>query len=174
MGFTLQRVLRRGSEKGVSRRCLEHPLREHDPLGVRPTQGLLCRAAIRKQELFLFARSHSREFTLIFCSSEACSRKWGQVSTSGPIRTVNRSFVCKNLRVSMWVYVYQLFSMFSKFLALSHHLPHPRKTRTTHLTDICSTSTTTSTTTATTTTTTTATTTTAPHKNPAAAWRHSG
>ena len=32
----LKRVLRRGSEQGVSRRCLEHPLGEHDPLGVRP------------------------------------------------------------------------------------------------------------------------------------------
>ena len=43
MGFTvkkrvLRRVLRRGSEKGVSRRCLETPLGECDPLGVRPTQ----------------------------------------------------------------------------------------------------------------------------------------
>ena len=40
MGFTvkkvLRRVLRRGSEKGVSRRCLERPLVEYAPLGVRP------------------------------------------------------------------------------------------------------------------------------------------
>ena len=37
MGFTvLRRVLRRGSEKGVSRRCLERPLGEYAPLGVRP------------------------------------------------------------------------------------------------------------------------------------------
>ena len=41
MGFTvkkrvLRRVLRKGSEKGVSRRCPERPLREYDPLGVRP------------------------------------------------------------------------------------------------------------------------------------------
>ena len=40
MGFTvkrvLRRVLRRGSEKGVSRRCLECPLGEYVPLGVRP------------------------------------------------------------------------------------------------------------------------------------------
>ena len=32
----LRRVLRRGSEKAVSRRCLERPLEEYDPLGVRP------------------------------------------------------------------------------------------------------------------------------------------
>ena len=32
----LGRVLRRGSEKGGSRRYLERPLREYDPLGVRP------------------------------------------------------------------------------------------------------------------------------------------
>ena len=31
-----RRVLRRGSEKGVSRRCLERPLGEQDPLGVAP------------------------------------------------------------------------------------------------------------------------------------------
>ena len=40
MAFTvkkvLRRVLRRGSEKGVSRRCQEHPLGEYDPLGMRP------------------------------------------------------------------------------------------------------------------------------------------
>ena len=40
MGFTvkgvLRRVLRRGSEKTVSRRCLERPLEEHAPSGVRP------------------------------------------------------------------------------------------------------------------------------------------
>ena len=40
MAFTVKRVLRRllrsASEKGVSRRCLERPLGEYDPLGVRP------------------------------------------------------------------------------------------------------------------------------------------
>ena len=47
MGFTVKRVLRRvlrrssekgsqGSEKGVSRRRLERPLGEYDPLGMRP------------------------------------------------------------------------------------------------------------------------------------------
>ena len=45
MGFTvkrvLRRVLRRGSEKGVSRRCLERPLGEYAPLGVRPSFGPL-------------------------------------------------------------------------------------------------------------------------------------
>ena len=44
MGLTvkmvLRRVLRRGSEKEVSRRCLEHPLGEYDPLGVRPISSL--------------------------------------------------------------------------------------------------------------------------------------
>ena len=43
MGFTvkrvLRRVLRRGSEKGVSRRCLERRLEEYAPLGVRPRLG---------------------------------------------------------------------------------------------------------------------------------------
>ena len=42
MGFTVTRVLRRvlskGSEKGVSRRCPERPLGGYDPLGVRPSQ----------------------------------------------------------------------------------------------------------------------------------------
>ena len=33
------RFYRRGSEKGVFRRCLERPLGEYAPLGVRPTQG---------------------------------------------------------------------------------------------------------------------------------------
>ena len=41
MGFTakrvLRRVLRRGSEKGVSRRCLARPLGEYAPLGVHPS-----------------------------------------------------------------------------------------------------------------------------------------
>ena len=39
LGFkkVLRRVLRRGSEHGVSRRCLERPLGEYDPLGVYPT-----------------------------------------------------------------------------------------------------------------------------------------
>ena len=40
MGFTVkkgsEKGLRRGSEKGVSRRCLECPLGEYSPLGVRP------------------------------------------------------------------------------------------------------------------------------------------
>ena len=40
MGFTVKRVLRgvlrRGSEKGLSRRCLERPLVEYAPLGVSP------------------------------------------------------------------------------------------------------------------------------------------
>ena len=35
-GRVPRRVLRRGSEKGVSRRCLERPLGEYDSLGVRP------------------------------------------------------------------------------------------------------------------------------------------
>ena len=41
MGFTvervLRRVLRRGSEKAVSRKCIERPLEEYAPLGVRPS-----------------------------------------------------------------------------------------------------------------------------------------
>ena len=39
--WVLRTVLGRGSEKGVSRRCLERPLGEYDPLGVRPNI-LLC------------------------------------------------------------------------------------------------------------------------------------
>ena len=38
-GETLKRVLRRGSDNGVSKRCLERPLGEHDPFGVRPMHG---------------------------------------------------------------------------------------------------------------------------------------
>ena len=40
----LRRVLRRGSEKGVSRRCLERPLEEYVPLGVRPTKARILLA----------------------------------------------------------------------------------------------------------------------------------
>ena len=36
MGF----AVRKGSEKGASRRCLERPLEEYDPLGVRPMTGV--------------------------------------------------------------------------------------------------------------------------------------
>ena len=40
MGFSVKKVLRmvlrRGSEKAISRRCPERPLGEYDPLGVRP------------------------------------------------------------------------------------------------------------------------------------------
>ena len=40
MGFTVDKSSengsQKGSEKGFSRRCLECPLREYDPLGVRP------------------------------------------------------------------------------------------------------------------------------------------
>ena len=36
MSFTVKRVLRRGSEKEVSRRSLECPLGEYALLGVRP------------------------------------------------------------------------------------------------------------------------------------------
>ena len=40
MGFNnKKRVLRRGSEQGVSGRCLERPLGEYAPLGVRPIGG---------------------------------------------------------------------------------------------------------------------------------------
>ena len=36
MGLTVQRGSEKGSQKGVSRRRLERPLWEYDPLGVRP------------------------------------------------------------------------------------------------------------------------------------------
>ena len=36
MGSTVKRVLRRGSEKGISRRCQERPLEEYAPLGRAP------------------------------------------------------------------------------------------------------------------------------------------
>ena len=59
MGFTikrvLRRVLRRGSEKGVSRRCLEHPLVEYAPLGVRPS------FASYNPELFSSRSARARE-----------------------------------------------------------------------------------------------------------------
>ena len=47
----LRRVLRRGSEKGVgvSRRCLERPLGEYDPLGVRPTFPLKEREKVSQE-----------------------------------------------------------------------------------------------------------------------------
>ena len=35
----LRRVLRRGSEKAVSRRWLQRPFEEYAPLGVRPKNG---------------------------------------------------------------------------------------------------------------------------------------
>ena len=40
MGFTVTEgsALRRGSEKAISRRCLERPLGEYAPTGVRPTE----------------------------------------------------------------------------------------------------------------------------------------
>ena len=48
MGFyskkrVLRRVLRRGSGKAVSRRCLEHPPDEYAPLGVRPSYSAILR-----------------------------------------------------------------------------------------------------------------------------------
>ena len=40
MGFTVKKEgSEKGSEKGVSRRCLERPLGEYAPLGVRPISG---------------------------------------------------------------------------------------------------------------------------------------
>ena len=50
MGFrvlrrVLGRVLRRGSEKAVSKRCLERPVGEYAPLGVRP---ILCQLSCAK------------------------------------------------------------------------------------------------------------------------------
>ena len=53
MGFAVkkgsEKGSRRGSEKEVSRRCLERPLGEYDPLGVHPNgvkAGLLPEAVI--------------------------------------------------------------------------------------------------------------------------------
>ena len=40
MGFTVKRGYQKGSEKGVSRRCLERLLGEYTPLGVRPTDDI--------------------------------------------------------------------------------------------------------------------------------------
>ena len=39
----LRRVLREGFEKGVSRRCVERPLGEYAPLGVRPKNRCIKR-----------------------------------------------------------------------------------------------------------------------------------
>ena len=36
MGFTVKRGSEKGSEKKISRRSLERPLREYNPLGVHP------------------------------------------------------------------------------------------------------------------------------------------
>ena len=56
MGFTAkkgsEKVLRRGSEKAVSRRCLERPLGEYAPLGVRPTNGFKCHFRSKKKGAF--------------------------------------------------------------------------------------------------------------------------
>ena len=43
-----RRVLRKGSEKGVARRCLERPLGEYDPLGVRPIENGLTSLKTRR------------------------------------------------------------------------------------------------------------------------------
>ena len=56
MGFTikkrvLRRLLRRGSEKGVSRRGLERPLGEYAPLGVRPSGYKGLEADIKKTHI---------------------------------------------------------------------------------------------------------------------------
>ena len=44
MGFTVKRGSEKGSQKGllegVSRRCLERPLGEYDPLCARPRKGM--------------------------------------------------------------------------------------------------------------------------------------
>ena len=86
LGFTVKRVLKRvlsrGSEKGVSRRHLECPLGEYDPLGVRPMQkkvcanfsapmtclqdGLLSRPVILQQQILRELGSNSWPFLRIF------------------------------------------------------------------------------------------------------------
>ena len=40
MGFTVKKGSEKSSQKGVSRRCLERPLVEYAPLGVRPKNCL--------------------------------------------------------------------------------------------------------------------------------------
>ena len=53
-------VLRRGSEKAVSRRCLERPLVEYAPLGVRPKRFLeICRTFL--ENFFGLLGSQARE-----------------------------------------------------------------------------------------------------------------
>ena len=51
MGFTVgkgsEKGLRRGSEKGVSRRCLVRPLGEYIPLGVCPKISAVKNAILR-------------------------------------------------------------------------------------------------------------------------------
>ena len=49
----LRRALRRGYEKGGSRRCLERPLGEHDPLDVCPA----VRCPVRRPVLLAKGRS---------------------------------------------------------------------------------------------------------------------
>ena len=55
MGFAvkrvLRRVLRRGSEKGVSRRCLERPLVEYAPLGAHPKQEFLRHLFVQRRSV---------------------------------------------------------------------------------------------------------------------------
>ena len=50
MGFTVRKGSEKGSQKGVSRRCLERPLVEYAPLGVRPMGEGRLRTSGRKTE----------------------------------------------------------------------------------------------------------------------------
>ena len=72
MGFiyslrrVLRRVLRRGSQKEVSRRCLERPpLRKYAPLGVHPI-GVNSSAAILKMQNPLGQKVAERKFPEFF------------------------------------------------------------------------------------------------------------
>ena len=75
MGFTvkkrvLRRVLRRGSEKGVSRRCLERPLGEYAPLGVRPKNVVGTYCAIISATMVL----QNRRFYGLPRTQQLCAR----------------------------------------------------------------------------------------------------
>ena len=60
MGFTVKK----GSEKAVSRRCLERPLGDYDPLGVHPVWAIPTKTRMLDHERFRDA-----VFRILPCSS---------------------------------------------------------------------------------------------------------
>ena len=82
----LRRLLRRDSEKGVSRRCLGRPLGEYGPLGVRPIldSSTICLFKVhsRQKMLHTFRRkiplnnANRKAHWLKFREKQRNSRAW--------------------------------------------------------------------------------------------------